>query len=180
MKYKTDIAGHCGPPAVFSAVLAVFLFFPGTARAVLSVSVDPGNLSLGMVVSPSTSVITSSITITNSGDEAATYTLTVSSSASEQMYPVSIWPDASGKFRMSAVFNGEGPTTKTDFDVLADYLAPAGFNRTATAGVFAGSETGVSVSAGGKRGLWLMFETSANNQVSGQQTITVTITAVAP
>ena len=86
-------------------------------------------------------------------------------------------PASGTEFRLLAIFNATAPIGN-DFDATTDYLA--GTDKASSAIVFSGSETGNGVASATSKQLWLRLDAPVGNPPAGQQTVTVTVTAVAP
>ncbi|MFH1258509.1 MAG: fibronectin type III domain-containing protein [Elusimicrobiota bacterium] len=146
----------------------------------LSVDIGPATYGFGVVSASSSTVSSSSFTITNLGNVAQKYSVKCSSSVPTEWYPVSISPDTNIKFRLLSIFNGSTRPQVNDFDPASDYLAPVNTYRASGSGVdgnFSGTEEGVNVPVGDKRGLWLRLDTPAPVPTSASQSITITIQA---
>jgi hypothetical protein len=138
----------------------------------LSVSAT-GPIAFGTVVAGSQTVSTSASTVTNDGNVAETYSLSLSNPAS--WTAVQAAPGAE-EYALLAMFNGSAPAaggfTYADHALTTTPTA-------CSASKFAGDETGTSVAVSGTRSLWFRFNAPTSTAVTTQQTITVTVTAAA-
>ncbi len=137
----------------------------------LSVSAS-GPVGFGVVASSSTTVAADSSHVVNDGNVTETYDIRLTDPAG--------WTAVSGvpgaeQYRLSAQFNTAQPLAGSfgaDHDLTTS-------DQTSSATIFAGDQTGLSVSAAGIRYLWFKFEAPTSTAVATEQTITVTITASA-
>ena len=137
----------------------------------LSVSAT-GPIAFGTVVASSVTVSSDSSHVVNDGNVTETYDLKLTDPAG--------WTATSGApgsetYRLSAQFNGSQPT-EASFGTNHDLTTS---DQTCSATIFAGDQTGLSVSATEARYLWFKFEAPTGTAVTTEQTILVTITASA-
>ena len=169
---------------VGAAICLAFVFCASTVFAVnpatISVTVTIQNLSVsatgpiafGTVLVSSTTVSSAASTVTNDGNVTETYDLKLTNPAS--WTAVATAPVAE-EYRLSAQFNAAQPTA-VSFGANHDLTTA---DQTSSATIFAGDETGLSVAAAATRSLRFKFEAPSSTAVTTQQTITVTVTAVA-
>jgi hypothetical protein len=144
----------------------------------LSISLSSSTWALGTVVAASTTQMTEAqdITVTNDGNVDEDFTLkltdpsawTAGATAGPDAYVLSGLFCGAADAPGSADFNGEDVMTTS--------------TQTSTAAVFGyagGSDDGVSVSASSGVDLWLEFQAPTSSSSFAEQTITVTVGAVA-
>ncbi len=138
----------------------------------ISVSVSAGPTAFGILVASDSAVASAAITVTNTGNDAATYSLSVANSAN--------WTVGSAvganQFSLSCMFNGSQPAM-AGFDVDDDRLTTSAV--ACTASLFAGDETGLNVAAAATRSLWFKFQAPSSSSTQTEETITATVTAAA-
>jgi hypothetical protein len=142
-----------------------------TISATVSVDIAEASYDFGSLSIGATQISATSLTLTNDGsgiDE--TYSLSCSDTAD--------WTAGSGAaadtFVLSAQFNSVAPVS---FDAVNDVLSTTPVAASGT--LFAGDETGVSVPYNDVRNLWLQIQTPTTTAATGQQAITLTVTAAA-
>lgn len=142
----------------------------------LSISLSSTAVAFG-TLAPGASVVSAySIDITNDGNADESFQIK-SSSVTTSFNLVTSTPASSAEFRLLAVFNTAAPAIGT-FDTVNDYLS--GFDRLSSAAAFAGDQQGDNVTSATSRNLWLRLDAPTGNPAPGQQTVTVTVTALAP
>ncbi len=144
----------------------------------LSISLSSNTWAIGTVTTGSTAQMTEAddITVTNDGNVDEDFTLKLTDPAA--------WTSAAAPgvdiYTMSGLFCGAGDAPGgADFNA-EDVMTTA--TQTATAAIFGyagGSADGVSVSASSSVDLWLEFQAPASSSSFAEQTITVTVGAVA-
>ena len=138
----------------------------------ISVGVSTDPIAFGVLVASDSAVASAAITVTNTGNDAATYSLSVANSTN--------WTAGSAvgadQFSLSCMFNGSQPAMSA-FDVDDDRLTTSAV--ACTASLFAGDETGVNVAAAATRSLWFKFQAPSSSSVQTEETITATVTAAA-
>lgn len=145
----------------------------------LGVTVNPATWALGVVEVDSSAVKGAAIVVTNTGNASETYQLKLTNSASW----TAVQTDAAlaaEKYQLGAIFQ----TTSTAAPVEVDYVDSEDFVSTGyvscTATVFAKTTgSGVNVAAAGARDLWLYFHAPPSTAATGEQSITVTVKAIA-
>ena len=143
--------------------------------AVAVIATSP--IAFGTVIAPSTTVSDSSSTVTSAGTETQTYSLSLANPSG--WTAVQAAPGA-GEYCLSAMFSAAQPAAG-DFS-YANHALATGAPAACTATQFGNgnsAESGLSVPAAEIRSLWFKFEAPASTTVSGEQTITVTVTAAA-
>lgn len=170
-------------PATLSLLTALAAWPAWAANpATISVTVTIQNLSVsatgpiafGTVVASSQTVSGSASTVTNGGNVTETYSLNLTNPAS--WTAVQAAPSSAEEYALLAIFNTAAPVG-TDFSYANHALSTS---STASSGTkFAGTQTGLSVTASGTRSLWFRFNAPTSTAVTTQQTITVTVTAAA-
>jgi hypothetical protein len=138
----------------------------------LSVSAT-GPIAFGTVVSSSETVSGSASTVTNDGNLTETYSLSLTNPASWTAVQAA---PAAEQYALLAKFNSGAPTAAS-FTYADNALSTTSVASSATK--FAGNETGLSVAAAATRSLWFRFNAPTSTAVTGQQSITVTVTAAA-
>jgi hypothetical protein len=144
----------------------------------LSISLSSNTWAIGTVTAASTTQMTEAddITVTNDGNVDEDFTLELTDPAA--------WTSGAAPgadvYTMSGLFCGAGDAPGgADFEA-ADVITTA--TQTATATIFGyagGSADGVSVSAASSVDLWLEFQAPTSSSSFIEQTITVTVGAVA-
>lgn len=133
-------------------------------------------IAFGTVTAPSTIVSASASTVTNAGNETVTYSLSLANPAG--WTAVQAAPGA-GEYCLSAMFSTVQPAAGS-FSYANHALATGAPGLACSAAQFGNGtagESGLSVPASEARSLWFKFESPASTTVSGEQTITVTVTA---
>jgi hypothetical protein len=144
----------------------------------LSISLSSNTWGIGTIVAGSTTQMTEAddITVTNDGNVDEDFTLKLTDPAA---WTSGASPGADA-FTMSGLFCGAADAPGgTDFNA-EDVMTTSA--QTATANVFGyagGSSDGVSVAASSAVDLWLEFQAPTSSSSFTQQTITVTVGAVA-
>lgn len=138
----------------------------------LCVSVDKSAWNLGTVALSSTTVMASGdkITITNCGNAAEDFTLSVGSSSPNSWTPAGPGENA---FRLLARMSGATPPAAADYSTTNDVVTSS---TVAADGTKFGAG-GYNIGASGTAPLWLRFDapTGLNPASQGQQTITLTV-----
>jgi len=135
-----------------------------------SVSIAETSYDYGSLDIESSSITASIIKVTNDGNITGTYEIKCSGSAD---WDVGSGTPAPDQFRLLAIFNSVQPAD-VDFSTKTDYLVTS--NRTSSATVFSGNQTGKDVPASSDRNIWFKLQMPSNSSTFDQQIITVTIT----
>lgn len=148
-------------------------------KSALTVAVTATSpIAFGTVTASSTTVSVSASTVTNQGNETQTYSLSLTNPTgwtAVQAVP------AAGEYCLSAMFGTAQPAASS-FSYANHALATGAPGPACTATKFGNGtagESGLSVPATETRSLWFKFEAPASTTVSGEQSITVTVTATA-
>lgn len=169
---------------VGAAICLAFVFGASTVHAInpatISVTVTVQNISVsatgpiafGTVLVSSTTVSSAASTVTNDGNVTETYDLKLTNPAG---WTATAGAPGAETYRLSAQFNAAAPTAAS-FGADHDLTTA---DQTSSATIFAGDQTGLSVAAAATRSLWFKFEAPISTTVTTEQTITVTVTAVA-
>lgn len=164
--------------------LAVSLVAPGVEAAnpaninvtvtIQSLSVSAtGPIAFGTVTAGGTTVAADSSHVVNDGNVTATYSISLTDPGG--WTAVQAAPGAE-EYTLSVMFNATAPLAG-DFAYADHALSTAPEASSGTK--FAGDQTGLSVPASGIRYLWFKFEAPSSTAVSSEQTIVITVTAVA-
>jgi hypothetical protein len=138
----------------------------------ISVSVDADTVDFGILVASDSTVSSSSITVTNSGNDNATYSLSVANSSN---WTAGSSVDAN-QFSLSCMFNSVAPSMG-DFHTTDDRLSTSPV--TCSTSNFAGDQDGEDVAASAALELWFKFQAPSSSSVQTEELITVTVTAAA-
>jgi len=139
----------------------------------LSVSTT-GPIDFGVVTAGSATVSTASSTVTNTGNVAETYSISLTNPGGWTAVQAA---PGNEEYCMSAMLNSAQPASGGF--VYADH-ALSTTPTSCSATKFAGNETGLSVPTSAARHLWFKFEAPSATTVTAQQTIVATVTASAP
>ncbi len=146
-------------------------------RNILVVDVTASSpIAFGTVVAPSTTVSATASTVINTGDQTQTYSLSLTNPGG--WTAVQAAPGV-GEYCLSAMFSTAQPAAGS-FSYADHALATGAPGPACTATKFGNGtvgECGLSVPTPETRSLWFKFEAPASTTVSGEQTITVTVTA---
>ena len=142
---------------------------------VLGVTVSPTTWNIGLVETNSINLSTA-FTVTNTGNAQQDFQLNAANSVG---WTIGATP-GSEVFRMSAIFKDVAPV-ESNFIANDDLTTSA---VTATAAIFcidadAAGVKGYDVVAAATRNLWLRFQAPTSTTATAEQSITVTITAIA-
>ena len=145
----------------------------------LSISVNPSQLTVGVISAGQSSIASSSITVINDGNTNETFQLSCTTFTTPSNFQlVSAAPASATQFRVLGIFNSATQPVLGNYDTTDDVLTGTPVSASATK--FSGSEQGDNVAVGQSRGLWLRIDAPTGNPASAEQTFTVTINAVAP
>lgn len=164
LAFSLATLAHAGNPATISVTVTI---------QNLSVSTS-GPIAFGTVVAGSQTVSSSSSTITNDGNIAETFSLSLTNPST--WTAVQQAPSAAEEYALLAQFSSSAPAAGS-FTFANHALSSTSASSSATK--FAGDQTGVSVAASGSRSAWFRFNAPTSTGVTTQQNITVTVTASA-
>lgn len=142
-----------------------------TPNVTRDVTLSTGVVALGTQNLGATNIISSSVTVTNSGNVTSTYALRTSNSAD--------WTAGAAAgadvFNLRALFNGAAAPAAAAFQAGDDLTT---VSTASTATVYSnGAETGVGVAASATRGLWFKLDMPTSSSVSTAQDIGVEVLA---
>ena len=144
-----------------------------TVNSTLGVDITEPTVDFGSVGVGTTSLSTAGVSVTNTGSGIAeTYQLNI---ANPSGWTASQSAVGNNVYVLNAAFDNDG--TGITWSAANDALSATPVSCSATK--FAGDQTGLSVPSSAVRKLWFQFLAPTQSSVSTQQTITLTITAVA-
>jgi hypothetical protein len=144
---------------------------------ILSISLSTHSYDFGMVKMGVTTISTSAVTITNTGNDTETYSLSVATTGAKTIWGVGAsTPTSLDTLVFFNLFNSVQPSSNTF--TSADVVT--GNPNTATGSVYAGNETAVSVPVGIDRHLWMRLDMPLYTSTTDQQLLNLTATASSP
>lgn len=155
---------HAGNPATISVTVTI---------QNLSVAAS-GPIAFGTVLAGSQTVSSSSSTVTNDGNIAETFSLSLTNPST--WTAVQLAPSSAEEYALLTQFSSSAPAAGS-FTFANHSLSTTAASSSATR--FAGDQTGVSVAASSSRSVWFRFNAPTSTAVTTQQNITVTVTASA-
>ncbi len=144
---------------------------------ILSLSLSPSSYDFGSVPVASTVVSGSAIAVTNTGNVAETFSLSITTSG-----PTTVWgvgtalPTSRNTFAMFGKFNSVQPLS----DIFSSTDIIISTPTASTPGIYGANQTGVSVPVSASRNLWLRLDTPPTTSTTNQQQMILTVTATAP
>jgi hypothetical protein len=144
---------------------------------ILSITLSTHSYDFGMVSMGVTTVSTSAVTITNTGNASETYSLSVTTTGAKTVWGIGTsTPTSMDTLVMFNLFNSVQPSSTT-FNIN-DVVTKS--PTTASGTVYAGNETAVGISVGVARHLWMMLNMPLYTSTTDQQLLNVNVTATSP
>jgi hypothetical protein len=144
---------------------------------IIGVQLSPNTYDFGQVGIAGSTIATSGITVTNSGNDSETYTLSVATTGPQTVWGIGAsTPTAFDTLVLEGVFNAAQPASSA----FRSQHAITGTPTVATTGIYAGDLTGASVPAGNARKLWMKLFMPLTVSTTTQQTMNLTVTASSP
>jgi|GEM_PF-3776110 len=143
---------------------------------ILGVDFSPASYGFGSVNMGATTVSTSAIVATNTGNDTETYSMSVSTTVGTAWMVATSTPTTLDHFAIFGLFNTVQASSSTFQiqDIMLETPTPA------SGSVYAGNQTAVSVPVGSTRNFWMRLDMPPTTTSTSTMGINVTITASSP